>query len=48
MRARESFGVNHCTEFARNDQRTFAFFWIWSDLHASRNLSGTISYIPGS
>jgi hypothetical protein len=32
MRARESFGVNHCTEFARNDQRTFAFFWIWSDL----------------
>jgi hypothetical protein len=27
MRARESFGVSHCTEFARNDQRTFAFFW---------------------
>jgi hypothetical protein len=27
MRAGESFGVSHCTEFARNDQRTFAFFW---------------------
>jgi len=48
MRARESFGVNHCTEFARNDQRTFAFFGFGRTFSASRNLSGTISYIPGS
>ena len=32
MRASVSFGVSHCTEFARSDQRTFALFWIWSAL----------------
>ena len=43
MRARESFGVNHCTEFARNDQRIFAFFW---DLVGARLNADTVFLTP--
>src|ERR1700686_4033662 len=31
LRAGEPPGVSHCTEFAPNDQRISAFFYIWSE-----------------